>query len=97
MGYRSLTASGGSTMICRTGWTSRDSTYAKYETFIRSYLVPSLGRKRLDRLTPVDVREFLNRSLFMHPAAKPPPLLSLPDLVTPACPTSPAARFGSER
>jgi len=37
----------------------RDSTYAKYETFVRCYLVPSLGRRRLDRLSTSDVRQFL--------------------------------------
>ncbi|MBA2558387.1 MAG: site-specific integrase [Propionibacteriales bacterium] len=37
----------------------RDSTYVKYETFVRCYLVPALGRKRLERLSTSDVRAFL--------------------------------------
>jgi len=37
----------------------RRSTYAKYETFVRRYLVPALGRRRLDRLSTTDVRQFL--------------------------------------
>lgn len=39
----------------------RDSTYAKYETFVRCYLVPSLGRRRLGRLSTPDVRQFLKQ------------------------------------
>ena len=38
----------------------RRTTYAKYETFIRLYLAPGLGRKRLEKLTTADVRGFLN-------------------------------------
>lgn len=40
--------------------TVRATTYAKYETFIRLYLAPGLGRKRLEKLTTADVRAFLN-------------------------------------
>jgi integrase len=40
--------------------TVRGTTHAKYETFIRLYLAPGLGRKRLDKLTTADVRAFLN-------------------------------------
>jgi len=39
----------------------RPTTYAKYETFVRLYLKPGLGSKRLSRLTPPDVRLFLGR------------------------------------
>jgi integrase len=38
----------------------RRTTYNKYETFIRLYLAPGLGRKRLEKLTTADVRAFLN-------------------------------------
>lgn len=38
----------------------RRTTYAKYETFIRLYLAPGLGKKRLEKLTTADVRAFLN-------------------------------------
>ena len=37
----------------------RRTTYAKYETFIRLYLAPGLGKKRLEKLTTADVRAFL--------------------------------------
>jgi integrase len=39
----------------------RPSTYAKYENFVRLDLKPGLGKKRLDRLTPAEVRQFLNQ------------------------------------
>jgi integrase len=39
----------------------RPTTYAKYETFVRMYLKPGVGGKRLSRLTPADVRLFLGR------------------------------------
>ena len=38
----------------------RATTYAKYEMFVRLYLVPGLGRKSLEKLTTADVRTFLN-------------------------------------
>jgi integrase len=38
----------------------RRTTYARYETFIRLYLAPGLGKKRLEKLTTADVRAFLN-------------------------------------
>jgi integrase len=38
----------------------RGTTYAKYEMFVRLYLVPGLGRKSLEKLTTADVRTFLN-------------------------------------
>ncbi len=38
----------------------RGTTYAKYETFVRLYLAPGLGRKQLEKLTTADVRGFLN-------------------------------------
>jgi integrase len=38
----------------------RRTTYAKYETFIRLYLAPGLGKKRLEKLTTADVRAFLS-------------------------------------
>ncbi|MFI7133849.1 tyrosine-type recombinase/integrase [Nonomuraea sp. NPDC050153] len=41
----------------------RKTTYAKYETIVRLYLKPRLGRKRLDRLTVADVQTFLNGML----------------------------------
>lgn len=39
----------------------RHNTYAMYETFVRPYLIPSLGSKRLDQLQVSDVRSFLNK------------------------------------
>jgi integrase len=36
------------------------STYAKYETFVRLYITPGLGHRRLDKLTVKHVREWLN-------------------------------------
>ena len=36
-------------------------TYEKYEMFTRLYVVPYLGDKRLDKLTPRDVRTWLNQ------------------------------------
>ncbi|RAY16382.1 site-specific integrase [Actinomadura craniellae] len=36
-------------------------TYAHYETMARLYVVPALGRKRLDRLTVRDVQTWLNQ------------------------------------
>jgi len=36
-------------------------TYEKYEMFTRLYVVPYLGGKRLDKLTPRDVRTWLNQ------------------------------------
>ena len=47
----------------------RDSTYVKYETFVRCYLVPALGRRRLDRLSTSDVRQFLKSMLESGKAA----------------------------
>ncbi|GAA5048029.1 integrase [Thermocatellispora tengchongensis] len=41
----------------------RKTTYAKYETMVRLYLKPGLGRKKLDRLTVADVQTFLNGKL----------------------------------
>ena len=38
----------------------RGTTYAKYETFVRLYLMPGLGRKSLEKLTAADLRTFLN-------------------------------------
>lgn len=37
----------------------RPSTYRAYETYVRLHLVPALGNKRLDRLSPSDVRMFV--------------------------------------
>jgi hypothetical protein len=37
------------------------TTYAKYETFSRLYIVPGIGAKRLDRLQVRDVQTWLNR------------------------------------
>ncbi len=37
------------------------ATTAKYEMFSRLYIIPTLGDRRLDKLTPRDVREWLNR------------------------------------
>jgi integrase len=36
-------------------------TYDKYEMFARLYITPALGSKRLDKLTPRDVRTWLNQ------------------------------------
>ncbi|MFC6087480.1 site-specific integrase [Sphaerisporangium aureirubrum] len=36
-------------------------TYAQYETLTRLYVVPELGRKRLDRLTVRDVQQWVNK------------------------------------
>ncbi|WP_055590535.1 site-specific integrase [Peterkaempfera griseoplana] len=41
----------------------RPTTYSKYETMVRLYLVPGLGTKRLNKLGSADVRTFLNDSL----------------------------------
>jgi len=41
----------------------RKTTYAKYETMVRLYLKPALGRKKLDRLTVAEVQTFLNSKL----------------------------------
>jgi hypothetical protein len=38
----------------------RTRTYENYETNVRVHLVPGLGSKRLDRLTPAEVRRFLH-------------------------------------
>lgn|SRR5215510_5261078 len=38
----------------------RVTTYAKYETMVRLYLRPGLGRHRLDRLTVATVQAFFN-------------------------------------
>lgn len=37
------------------------TTYAKYETLARLYIVPGIGRMRLDRLQVRDVQKWLNR------------------------------------
>jgi integrase len=39
--------------------TLRPTTYAMYETFVRLYISPALGSKRLDRLNVADVRRFI--------------------------------------
>ncbi|BCJ67565.1 tyrosine-type recombinase/integrase [Polymorphospora rubra] len=36
-------------------------TYATYETFVRRYITPGLGTKRLDRLRPREVQTWLNQ------------------------------------
>lgn len=36
-------------------------TYAQYETMAQLYVIPALGRKRLDRLTVRDVQTWVNR------------------------------------
>ena len=41
----------------------RPTTYAKYEVFIRLYLLPGLGRHRLDRLSVATVQSWLNSRL----------------------------------
>jgi integrase len=41
----------------------RPTTYAKYEVFIRLYLLPGLGRHRLDRLSAATVQSWLNGRL----------------------------------
>jgi integrase len=38
----------------------RPRTFENYEMVVRVHLVPGLGRKRLDRLNPTDVRRFLH-------------------------------------
>jgi integrase len=38
----------------------RASTFRSYETYVRIYLIPGLGTKRLDRLTARDIRTWLN-------------------------------------
>ncbi|RIQ18262.1 tyrosine-type recombinase/integrase [Jiangella rhizosphaerae] len=37
------------------------ATYAKYETFVRRYIIPGIGSKRVDRLTVRDVQTWLNK------------------------------------
>lgn len=39
--------------------TTRPRTYAFYESYVRNYLVPRLGSRRLNQLTPVDVEAML--------------------------------------
>src|SRR5438093_192040 len=39
----------------------KHNTYAMYETFVRLYIVPELGAKRIDRLQISDVRRLLNK------------------------------------
>ncbi|MEX5708869.1 site-specific integrase [Parafrankia sp. FMc6] len=38
------------------------NTYVTYEKAVRIYLVPGLGKKRLNRLTAADVRQFIRRT-----------------------------------
>ncbi len=45
------------------------STYDKYETHVRLYLVPLLGTKRLESLSVADVRRFITRVQSAHTAA----------------------------
>ncbi|MFE4423898.1 tyrosine-type recombinase/integrase [Streptomyces sp. NPDC056817] len=45
------------------------STYDKYETHVRLYLVPLLGTKRLESLSVADVRRFISRMQNAHSAA----------------------------
>ncbi|WP_435858851.1 tyrosine-type recombinase/integrase [Streptomyces pathocidini] len=45
------------------------STYDKYETHARLYLVPLLGTKRLESLSVADVRRFITRMQTTHTAA----------------------------
>ena len=51
----------------RTGWSMssgaerRPKTYQGYEGVVRLYLIPGLGKKRLDKLTAQDVRVFITR------------------------------------
>ncbi|MFI6855939.1 tyrosine-type recombinase/integrase [Streptomyces sp. NPDC050416] len=45
------------------------STYDKYETHVRLYLVPVLGTKRLESLSVADVRRFITRMQTTHTAA----------------------------
>ncbi|MCX5169627.1 site-specific integrase [Streptomyces antibioticus] len=45
------------------------STYDKYETHVRLYLVPLLGTKRLESLSVADVRRFITRVQNVHTAA----------------------------
>jgi integrase len=40
----------------------RATTYATYDRYIRAFLIPGLGRKRLAALTPKDVRTWLTRT-----------------------------------
>ncbi|WP_214411392.1 tyrosine-type recombinase/integrase [Sphaerisporangium fuscum] len=41
----------------------RATTYAKYETMVRLYLKPGLGKQRLDRLRVTTIQTYLNRQL----------------------------------
>ncbi|HET6359168.1 site-specific integrase, partial [Streptomyces sp.] len=45
------------------------STYDKYETHVRLYLIPVLGTKRLETLSVADVRRFITRMQNTHTAA----------------------------
>src|ERR1700709_2380398 len=38
----------------------RPSTFRSYETYVRLYLIPGLGTKRLDRLSAREIRIWLN-------------------------------------
>jgi integrase len=47
----------------------KPTTYAKYEFHVRLYLIPMLGTKRLESLSPADVRTFLARLAHQTTAA----------------------------
>ena len=46
-------------------------TYATYETFVRLYIVPGLGAKRLDRLRVSDVQTWINEVAPHLPVLRP--------------------------
>ena len=41
----------------------RPSTYYSYRLYVRDHLIPALGKKRLTRLTPADVRAFVQSKI----------------------------------
>jgi len=47
----------------------KPTTYAKYEFHVRLYLIPMLGTKRLESLSPADVRAFLTTLTHQTTAA----------------------------
>ncbi len=49
----------------------KPKTYQGYEVVVRVHLIPALGRKRLQQLTAVDVRQFLRRLENAEPTPSP--------------------------
>lgn len=48
----------------------RPSTHTRYRSLVNNYIVPAIGKKRLTRLTPADVRLMLTRAAAHRAAAR---------------------------